>query len=141
MGRRRYSDEPETIHHAVGSGIMDALGRGFLIATAGLVLGAVVGTSQLAALGLWTLGVAGATGVGLMIGSALVKNAGCNRPEPASGEARQAGEVIALAGVTPVVLDAEAGTPAERQGQFVLLLTRQREAEVGMAKMCDAPRR
>jgi hypothetical protein len=134
MRRRRYNDEPKAIHHAVGAGVMDALGRGFLIATAGLVLGAIVGTSHLAALGLWTFGVAGAAGMGLMIGSALVRNAGCERQEPESDEARQVREVMAIAASFPVVLEAEDVRLSDQPKLYVALLEQQRVEGTGTGR-------
>lgn len=67
----------------VAAGILDALGRGFLIATAGVVAGMMFGTVNLAAMGLgfWTFGVAAASGIGCMISSALVRNAAYDRDD------------------------------------------------------------
>lgn len=83
MPRRRFSEDPdpgETLHD-VASDILHALGKGFLIASAGVLLGAVIGTNHLAAFGLWTVGVAAAMGVGSVIGAAILRNAGCGRRE------------------------------------------------------------
>ena len=63
-------------HHTVSAGIMEALGKGLLIATAGLIAGLMFGTTHLPELSLWTVGVAAASGIGCMVGSALVRNAG-----------------------------------------------------------------
>jgi hypothetical protein len=65
-------------HHTISASILDALGRGFLIATAGVVAGALFGTAHLEALSLWTIAMAAASGVGCVIGSALVRNAACD---------------------------------------------------------------
>jgi hypothetical protein len=127
--RNPRSDEPEAIHHAVSAGIMDALGRGFLIATAGIVVGAMVGTAQLAALGLWTLGIAAAAGVGLTIGSALVKHAGCKATEPETEAARQHGEIMAFVASLPVVIEGEAVTLSDQPMGYVALLESQRARE------------
>jgi hypothetical protein len=110
MVRSKYRDATET-HHTVSAGILDALGRGFLIATAGVVAGALFGTANLAAMGLWTVGVAAASGVGCMVGSALVRNAACNRCEPEFGEAPEAasdGKVVTRAPVVGAALNVEA---------------------------------
>ena len=77
MARSEYRDT----HHTVSAGVLDALGRGFLIATAGVAAGLMFGTAPMASVGLWTVGVAAAAGVACMIGSALVRNAGCDRRE------------------------------------------------------------
>ena len=86
-------------HHTVSANIMEALGKGFLIATAGVVAGLMFGTASMASMGLWTVGVAAASGVACMIGSALVRNAGCDRCEVTDGglpQAAQAGEGMAV---------------------------------------------
>ena len=141
MPRRRFSEDPDPgeTRHDVAGDILHALGKGFLIGSAGILLGAVLGIHHLATIGLWTLGAAGAMGAGCVIGAALVRNAGCDRREPESEDARQAGEVMAVEAVLPVVLDAEAVTPAERQGRYVLLLRRQRAAKASTARAGDAP--
>ena len=80
-------------HHTVSAGILDALGRGLLIATAGVVAGLMFGTTHLTALSLWTIAVAAASGVGCMVGSALVRNAGCDRCETKVGGSARAANV------------------------------------------------
>jgi hypothetical protein len=69
------------MNYTVSAGILDALRRGFLIATAGVAAGVMFGTAHLASIGMWTVGVAAASGVGCLIGSALVRNAACDRCE------------------------------------------------------------
>jgi hypothetical protein len=107
MARSTNRDARES-HHTVSAGILDALGRGFLIATAGVVAGALFDTANLAALSLWMIAVTAAGGVGCMIGSAIVRNAGCDRPETkvdgpmASTQMKQGVATIeAAAGVAP----------------------------------------
>jgi hypothetical protein len=63
-------------HHTVSAGILEALGKGLLIATGGLMAGILFGTTHLASLSLWTVAVAAASGAGCIFGSALVRNAG-----------------------------------------------------------------
>lgn len=89
-------------HHTVSAGILEALGKGFLIATAGVVAGLMFGTAPMASMGLWTVGVAAASGVACMIGSALVRNAGCGGGEDEIAESPRAGNVRGMA-ATPVV--------------------------------------
>jgi hypothetical protein len=113
MARSNNRDARES-HHTVSAGILDALGRGFLIATAGVVAGALFGTANLAALSLWTIAVAAASGVGCMVGSALVRNAGCAPVEPKDGESTRAAQVRAALMQTPVVDAGENATPEER---------------------------
>src|SRR5262245_57101445 len=83
MARSKHRDARET-HHTVSAGILDALGRGFLIATASVLAGLCFGTAHLA-IGLWAIGLAAASGVGCMVGSALIRNAGCDRCEKKAG--------------------------------------------------------
>jgi hypothetical protein len=127
--RRRYSDDGKN-HHIITASILEACGRGLLIATAGLVLGAMLGTSNLAAVGLWTLGVAAAVGVGLHIGAGIVHNIGCGGREAEPEESRQTAEVHSMAKL-PSVLAAESGTPAERRAGYVVLLDQEREQQHG----------
>ena len=68
-------------HHTVSAGIMESIGKGFLIATAGMLAGAMFGTANLSAIGMWTTLAAAASGVACMVGSALVRNAGYDRCE------------------------------------------------------------
>jgi hypothetical protein len=46
MARLKHRDARET-HHTVSAGILDALGRGFLIASAGVLAGVMFGTAHL----------------------------------------------------------------------------------------------
>lgn len=104
MARSKNSDARDT-HHTVSAGILDALGRGFLIASAGVLAGVMFGTAHLAAmsLGLWTIGVAAASGVACMIGSALVRNAGCDRCEKKAGGPPHSPKVRKVMAAMPVV--------------------------------------
>jgi hypothetical protein len=110
-------------HHTVAGSILDALGRGALIATASIIVGAMIGTSQLASLGMWLLGVSAAAGVGLVVGAALVKNAGCGRDDAEAEEPPQKAEVLTLVTAMPVVLEPEAASPAERRRAYAELVT------------------
>jgi hypothetical protein len=102
MASSKHRDARDT-HHTVSAGILDALGRGFLIATAGVMAGAIFGTANLAAIGLWTIGVAAASGVACMIGSALVRNAACDRCEKNVSGSPRAATVRMVAAARPVV--------------------------------------
>jgi hypothetical protein len=115
-------------HHTVAGGILDALGRGFLIATAGLVAGLMFGTAHLASLSLWTVAVAAAAGAGCMVGSALVRNAGfddCGQEEapPAAG----VGKVMAAS----PAMDA---APGERWARRVARTGRRQENGTGTGR-------
>lgn len=105
-------------HYTVGASLLDACGRGVLIATAGIVVGVLMGTAPPAAasLGLWMLGLSAAAGAGLLIGGAIVKNAGCARREdgPDGEPDRMAGVLTLLVHAVPGVPEAEA---AEQTGQ------------------------
>jgi hypothetical protein len=78
MARSKQTDAGQT-QRTVFSGVLESLGKGFLIATAGLVAGLMFGTQHMPMISLWTVAVAAAGGVGCMIGSVVVKNAECNR--------------------------------------------------------------
>ena len=110
---------------------MEALGKGLLIATAGLVAGLMFGTAHLPDLSMWTVGVAAATGVGCMIGSALVKNAAFNddRQEgEGSPPAAEAGKSMAA---TQAVEAARDDVPEERWACRIAMKGRQREHDSG----------
>jgi hypothetical protein len=128
MVRSTQRDARDT-HHTVSAGILDALGRGFLIATAGVVAGALFGTAHLAAIGLWTLGVAAASGVGCMIGSALVRNAGCDRCERKGGSGRAA--KVSKAVAMPVVEAAEDVAHEDRWARRMAMIGRQHGTGTG----------
>jgi hypothetical protein len=125
----KHRDARDT-HHTVSAGILDALGRGFLIATAGLVAGLLFGTANLAAISLWTVGVAAASGVGCMVGSVLVRNAGCDRYEEDVGGSPQGAKAREGMAATPGV---EAGDiePEERWARRMAVTDRPREHATG----------
>jgi hypothetical protein len=124
MERSGYRDT----HHTVSAGILEALGKGFLIATAGVVAGLLFGTAPMASMGLWTVGVAAASGVGCMVGSALVRNAGCDRCEMTSGspQAAQVREV----GVPDVEATVDVA-PEEHWARRMAMTGREREQQTG----------
>jgi hypothetical protein len=113
MARSTNRDARDS-HHTVSAGILDALGRGFLIATTGVVAGMMIGTANVAAMGLWMLGVAAASGVGCMIGSALVRNAACDRCEDDAGGSPRAAYIRKGITLAPVAEAATDATPEER---------------------------
>jgi hypothetical protein len=116
----------------VAANILDACGRGFLIATAGVVAGLMFGTVHLAAmgLGLWTIGVAATGGVGCLIGSALVRQVAYDRggaraapaSSPAPGKSRDA---------TPAGEPARDDAPEEHRARRRVMDRRQREHNWG----------
>jgi hypothetical protein len=120
-------------HHTVSAGILDAVGRGFLIATAGVVAGLMFGTAPLAALSLWTVGVAAASGVACMIGSALVRNAGCDRCEENGGGSLQTANVREVVTAMPGV-EADGVAPEERWARRMAMNGRQREQLTGTGR-------
>ena len=130
MVRSTHKGARET-HHAVSAGILDALGRGFLIATAGLVAGLLFGTAHLAAISIWTVAVAAASGVGCMIGSALVRNAECDRCEKNVGRSPQVAHVRKDMAAVPAVEAASAVAPEERRAGRMVMMGRQREQNTG----------
>ena len=117
----------------VAANILDACGRGFLIATAGVLAGLMFGTVHLAAmgLGLWTIGVAATGGIGCLIGSALVRQAAYDRggakavavPEsPTLGKSRDA---------TPAVERDRDDAPEDHRARRRVLASRRREHGMG----------
>jgi hypothetical protein len=119
-------------HHTVSAGILDALGRGFLIATAGVVAGVMFGTANLTGLGLWTVAVAAASGVGCMIGSALVRNAGCDHCEKNVGASPRVAKVRkATAAMPNVEATRDDVAPEERWTRRIAKTGQQREHGAG----------
>jgi hypothetical protein len=130
MVRSKYRDARDT-HHTVSAGILDAIGRGFLIATAGLVAGMMFGTAHLAAMSMWTVAVAAASGVGCMIGSALVRNAGCDRCEKKGGGSPRAAKVRKGMAAMPVVEAAEDVAHEDRWARRMAMIGRQHGTGTG----------
>jgi hypothetical protein len=133
MARSKYREVRDT-HHTVSAGILDALGRGFLIATAGVVAACFFGTAHLAAMGLWMIGLAAVSGVGCMIGSALVRNAGCDRCETKVGGSGRADHVRKVVAARPVVEAGEEAAPEERWARRMAMNGRQRERGSGTGR-------
>lgn len=121
-------------HHTVSAGVLDALGRGFLIATAGVVAGLMFGTANLAALSLWTIAVAAASGVGCMIGSALVRNAGGDRCDKKAGGSTRAATVRKGMAEMPVMEAAVDAAPEERWARRMAMSGRQRGNGTGTGR-------
>lgn len=130
MGRSNHRGARDT-HHTVSAGILDALGRGFLIATAGVVAGAIIGTSHLAAMGLWTIGVTAAGGVACMVGSALVKNAACDRRERNVRRSPQATTGRKVVAAMPNREIGEGDSPEEGRARRRVMLGRQQNQDTG----------
>jgi hypothetical protein len=126
MRWRRQRDGEET-HHTVSADILNSLGKGFLIATAGVIAGALFGTSRIAELGLWTVGVAVAAGIGCVIGGAIVRNLGCRDHGAEEEEHRQLAETMALA----TAIEAETAPEREQIGHVARLqCERERKVEL-----------
>jgi hypothetical protein len=133
MARSKNSDGRDT-HHTVSAGILESLGKGFLIATATVVAGMMFGTAHLAAMGLWMIGVAAASGVGCMIGSAVVRNLGCDRSENEVGGSPRGAHVRKVTGATPVADTVGDIAPEERWARRVAASGRQREHGTGTGR-------
>jgi hypothetical protein len=133
MARSKQSNGRDT-HHTVFSGILESVGKGFLIATATVVAGMMFGTAHLAAMGLWMLGVAAASGVGCMIGSAVVSNLGCDRSEKEVGGSPRGVHARKVTGTAPVVDTAGDVAPEERWAHRMALTGRQREQGTGTGR-------
>ena len=114
-------------HHTVSARILDAVGRGFLIATAGVVAGAMFGTANLTAIGVWTTVVAAASGVACMICSALVNNAGCDRGELDGGGSPEVANVRQVMAAMPGVEVAENIASEERWARRMASSNQQRQ--------------
>ena len=134
MARSKYRNARDT-HHTVSAGVLESLGKGFLIATASVVAGMMFGTAHLAAIGLWMIGVAAVSGVGCMIGSALVRNLGCDRCEKkVSGSPRGANIRKGIMAAMPVVEAAGDVAPEERRVRRMAMIGRQREHGMGTGR-------
>jgi hypothetical protein len=129
MPRWNYTKPVET-PRTVSASVLDALGRGFLIATASFLAGTMLGTANLP-VGVWTLGVIAAGGVGCLIGSALVKNLGCQRLEKKSGWSPHSANVRKVAAATPAVVAAEEVAPEEYRARRRVMEGRRREHSSG----------
>jgi hypothetical protein len=120
MVRSIHRDARDT-HHTVSASILESVGKGFLIATATVVAGIMFGTAHLAAIGLWMLGVAATSGVGCMIGSAIVRNLGCDRCEMKVGGTPRATNVRKDLGAMPVVEEAGDVAPEKRWARRIVM--------------------
>jgi hypothetical protein len=123
------------MHHTVSAGILDALGRGFLIATAGLVAGLMFGTAHLAALSLWTVAVAAASGVGCMVGSALVRNAGVDGGGQEAEDPAPAARVEKSIAATPAMEAGRDDVPGERWARRIAMSGERQEHSTGAGRM------
>jgi hypothetical protein len=130
MVRSIHRDARDT-HHTVSASILESIGKGFLIATATVVAGLMFGTAHLAAMGLWMLGVAAASGVGCMVGSAIVRNLGFDRCETKVGGTKRAINVRKDLGAMPVVEEAGDVAPEERWTRRIMITGQQRENAAG----------
>jgi hypothetical protein len=133
MVRSKQRDAKET-HHTVSAGVLDALGRGFLIATASVVAGMMFGTAHLAAMGLWMIGVAAVSGVGCMVGSALVRNLGCDRCEKKAGGSPRAAKVRKAMTAMPAVEATGDVAPEDRWARRMVMIGRQGEHGTGTGR-------
>jgi hypothetical protein len=126
MRRSKQSDARDS-HHTVSAGILESVGKGFLIATAGVVAGLMFGTAHLAAMGLYMLGVAAIAGAGCMIASALVRNAGYDRREQKPAGTSRAKHARKAIEVIPAVDAARDVAPEDRWTRRIAMTGRQRE--------------
>jgi hypothetical protein len=133
MGRSKQSDARDT-HHTVSAGVLESVGKGFLISTATVVAGITFGTAHLAAMGLYMLGVAAIVGVACMIASALVRNAGHDRCEQKPAGVSRATHARKAPEVTPAVDAASDVAPEERWARRVAASGRQREHGLGTGR-------
>jgi hypothetical protein len=129
MARWKYTDPAET-PRTVSSGILDALGRGLLIATASFLAATMLGTANVP-VAMWTLGVIAAGGVGCLIGSALVKNIKCPRWEKKPGWSPHAAKAGKAAATTPSVEAAGEVAPEEWRARRRVMEGRRREHGTG----------
>jgi hypothetical protein len=133
MARSKYRDTRDT-HHTVSAGVLESLGKGFLIATASVVAGMMFGTAHLAAMGLWMIGVAAVSGVSCMIGSALVRNAGCDSCEKKAGGSPRVARAGKGMAATPVVEAAGDVASEERWARRMAMINREREHGTGVGR-------
>ncbi len=132
MGRKWLDDDLET-HHSISANIMEAVGRGLLIATVGIVLGGLMGSSNAARFGAGLLVGSGIVGAACMIGSGLVRNAGWRR-RMQEEQATQMAEIMAIAAILPIQHDTtEHGAGPVRH---VERLRQERERQAGAERGC-----
>jgi hypothetical protein len=131
MARSTNRDARDS-HHTVSAGVLESFGRGFLIATAGVVAGVMFGTAHLAAMGVWMLGVAAVSGVGCMIGSALVRNAAYDRCDEEAGLSPRVVHIEKEITTRPVAEAAMDTAPEERWVRRVAMSEGQREHGTGI---------
>jgi hypothetical protein len=117
----------------VAANILDACGRGFLIATAGVLAGLMFGTVHLAAmgLGLWTIGVAATGGIGCLISSALVRQAAYDRGGTKAAPVPEATTLRKARDAMPALEPARDVAPEERRARRMVIARRQREQGMG----------
>jgi len=120
----RYTHEG--VRQSVPAEIIRALGKGCLAATAGLMLGMLVGTLQLPAASLVILVGAAAIGVVCLAGAAALKGSAI--------AAGQGDEKQQLAEVLSIVKAIQADLPDPPEKRFVDLVQRQREQVGGRGK-------
>jgi hypothetical protein len=129
MARWKYTDPIET-PRTVSAGVLDALGRGLLIATASFLAATMLGTANVP-VAMWTLGVIAAGGVGCLVGSVLVKNIKCPRWTRTSGWSPHAANAGKAAAATPAVEAAEEVAHEEWKARRRVMEGRQREHGTG----------
>jgi hypothetical protein len=117
----------------VAANILDACGRGFLIATAGVVAGLMFGTVHLAAmgLGLWTIGVAATGGIGCLVGYALVRQAAYDRGGAKAAAAPGSPTLGKSRGAMPAGEPARDDAHEEHRARRRVLASRRREHGMG----------
>jgi hypothetical protein len=103
MRRWRYADDTET-HHTISANIIEAVGRGLLIATAGIVLGAFLGTADAGRFGAGLLAGSGLMGAACLVGSGLLRNADCRRREQEAEQKCLTADIMPFVAMQPLVI-------------------------------------
>ncbi len=107
----------------IAGGIAGALGKGFLIACAGLTVAALFGSPPVAAAGLWTILATGVFGGSCMLAAGVIRREQCEADEVARKEVR---ELMSLVRKMPGLEGLAADTPDEQAERFTSRLDRER---------------
>lgn len=139
MARAKYIDATAT-PRAVSASVLEALGKGLLIATASVVAGLWFGTVNAAA-GMWAIGLVATGGIACTVGSVLVKHMRCGHYERKTGGSPDAANASKVTAPTPAVEAAEDIAPEEFGARRRVMDRQQREpgASRGGVDELDSP--
>jgi hypothetical protein len=132
MARSKYRDA-EDMPRTISSGVLDALGRGFLICSASVMAGLWFGTVNMAT-GMWAIGLVAAGGIACMVGSAMVKHAWCGHSERKTGGSPHAAKIGRGTPPVAAVEPAQETAPEEYRARRSVVDGRRREHGAGTGR-------